>query len=90
MNFDQSGKSKKFKKNQVTDIRLTTVKRIKEERQISASFKMSTVRLPHDRCGYLMKQSPAWLKSWQSRYVILKDRKLKYFKSNQEKDLKVP
>jgi hypothetical protein len=48
--LDQS--SKHYKKNQVVDIRLTTAKRIKEERQ-SSSLKLNTVRLPHDRCGYI-------------------------------------
>lgn len=28
-----------------------------------------------------MKKSPAWFKGWQQRYVVLENRKLKYFKS---------
>ena len=70
------------------ELRLTTTNKIKEGRV--SQFQLNTVRLPQDRCGYLQKLSPAWLKSWQSRFIILKDRKLKYFKSNTAKDIKVP
>ena len=58
--LDQS--IKKFKKNQVVNIRLTTAKKIKE--RVSSVMPLNSVRLPQDRSGHMMKQSPAWLKPW--------------------------
>ena len=37
-----------------------------------------------------MKYSPSMWAGWQKRYVVLKERKLKYFKSNSKQDLAVP
>jgi hypothetical protein len=35
-----------------------------------------------EKRGVLMKSSPSIFKGWQERIVLLKDRKLKYFKGN--------
>jgi len=40
--------------------------------------------------GFLGKKSPAMFVGWQDRFVVLEDRKLRWFKSNQGKDLAVP
>lgn len=37
-----------------------------------------------------MKYSPSIWAGWQKRYFVLKDRKLKYFKSNDPDHMKVP
>lgn len=37
-----------------------------------------------------MKYSPSIWAGWQKRYFVLKDRKLKYFKSNSSEHMKVP
>lgn len=31
--------------------------------------------------GNLLKKSPKWLSGWQQRYVVLANKKLKYFKT---------
>jgi hypothetical protein len=36
--------------------------------------------LPPDKVGFLHKKSPALLKSWQKRYIELKDRRFTWFK----------
>ena len=51
---------------------------------------MGPVRLPQDKEGFLYKKSPSLFVGWQERYAILKERKLKYFKSNSAEDLAVP
>lgn len=48
------------------------------------------MRLPRDKEGYFQKQSPSWFAGWQDRYFVLKDRKLKYYKSNSPKDMEAP
>ena len=30
--------------------------------------------------GYLSKKSPSMLKGWQNRFILLKDKKLRYYK----------
>ena len=40
--------------------------------------------------GFLGKKSPSVLAGWQDRFLVLEDGKLRWFKSNQEKDLAVP
>jgi hypothetical protein len=45
------------------------------------SGEISTVRLPKKIEGTLMKKSPSWFKGWQERYVILENRKFKYYKT---------
>ena len=39
-----------------------TAKKIKE--RVSSVMPLNSVRLPQDRSGHMMKQSPAWLKPW--------------------------
>jgi len=48
------------------------------------------MKLPKERRGYLEKYSPSLFAGWQRRYIILKDRKLKYYESDKPKDLEVP
>jgi len=40
-----------------------------------------------DIAGFLDKKSPAWLKGWQNRVIVLHNRKLRWFKL---KDRDVP
>ena len=49
-----------------------------------------SVRLPIEKRGYLEKYSPSLFAGWQRRFVVIKDRKLKYYASDKEKDLKNP
>ena len=49
-----------------------------------------SVRLPIEIRGYIEKYSPSIFAGWQRRYVIVKDRKLKYYTSDKDKDLKAP
>lgn len=49
-----------------------------------------TLKLPQDKVGYFMKYSPSIWAGWQKRYFVLKDRKIKYFKSDSKEDMKVP
>ena len=49
-----------------------------------------SVRLPIEKRGYLEKYSPSIFAGWQRRDVIVKDRKLKYYTSDKDKDLKAP
>ena len=51
---------------------------------------LNSVRLPEYMEGMLQKKSPSLLAGWQSRFCVLKDRKLSYFKSNRPDDLKTP
>ena len=51
---------------------------------------MISVRLPVEKRGFLEKYSPSMFAGWQRRYVIIKNRKLKYYTSDKEKDLKIP
>jgi len=37
---------------------------------------------PQDKSGKLCKLSPSFFAGWQERYVVLKDRKMKYYKQN--------
>ena len=45
---------------------------------------------PQEKRGYLQKWSPAFLVGWQKRFLIVKDRKLKYYKSESPEDLMAP
>ena len=47
-------------------------------------------RDPQEIRGWLEKKSASMFKGWQPRYVILKDRKMKYYKSDNEHDLAIP
>lgn len=49
-----------------------------------------SVRLPIEKRGYLEKYSPSLFAGWQRRFLVIKDRKLKYYASDKEKDLKNP
>lgn len=75
------------------DRRLTTVAEIKQRKYAESSRRgtlQDNLKLPQDKEGFIMKNSPSIWAGWQRRYLILKDRKLKYFKSNSKEDLKVP
>lgn len=43
-----------------------------------------------EKIGFLQKKSPSLLGGWQDRFIVLKDRKLKYYKSNKAADMQVP
>ena len=53
---------------------------------IAKRFKsVGSVALSHNIIeGYLMKYSPSFLKGWQKRYVILKDKRLYYKKTKEQ------
>lgn len=62
---------------------MTTVKKINQN-------KKNLIQGPQEKRGFISKKSPSIFKSWQERYFILKDRKLKYFKSMSAEDMSVP
>jgi len=70
----------KFKNSKV---RLTTKQRINRNQ-------FNDLTLPQPKSGFLHKKSPALFAGWQERYFVLKNRKLKYFKSNKPEDMHVP
>ena len=62
--------------------RLTHINEIPESSSLVTGMK--------EMRGYLEKFSPALLKGWQRRYVILKDHKLKYYLDFEEQHLQAP
>lgn len=45
---------------------------------------------PKEMHGLIYKKSPTLLVGWQERYWVLKDRKLKYYKSKSKEDQAIP
>ena len=74
LNSRQSSMSKRSR-------RLTTMAEIKIRKQTDGLMP-DAMKLPQDMTGYLMKYSPSMWAGWQKRFFVLKDRKLKYFKSD--------
>ena len=52
--------------------------------------KVEQERAPQEKRGYLLKESPSIWISWQQRYIMLKEKKLKYYKSLSAEDMKSP
>ena len=79
--------AQKFERKSSKSKRLTTVVQIKQKKLTNASVK-GMKNIPMDKCGFIYKYSPSKFVGWQKRYFVLKDRKLKYFKSNSADNMK--
>lgn len=65
----------------------TSVSESTEDSKTESVTESETVNNPPKAIGtYMMKKSPAMLKSWQKRYVTLKDAKLAYYTNRKEYD----
>jgi len=51
--------------------------------KLSAGPKVNSELDSEEKKDHLLKSSPSFFKGWQDRIVVLKDRKLKYFKTEQ-------
>lgn len=69
--------------------RLTTMAEIKV-RKITDGLMPNNIKLPQEMKGFLFKYSPSMWAGWQKRYIVLKDRKLKYYKSDSPQHMEVP
>lgn len=55
----------------------------KGKRQLTFSKKKKAADAPKELKGYLQKKSPSLFRGWQDRFIVLKDRKLFYYKNEQ-------